>query len=246
MLLEGRKVFITGASRGIGAACAGMCAREGAFVGIAYRSSDESARKVLDGIEREGGKGVLYRLDVSDPSTIKPALDDFSSRGCSRTIHGLIINAGIYTRRGFSDLTEDDWKRTLSTNLDGSFLTVRESLNHMVGGSIVFISSQLAFRGSASGADYAASKAGMLGLARSLARELAPGIRVNSIAPGYIDTDILSGDSPKKRAGREEEVPLGRVGSPEEVAGAVVFLLSELSSYITGATIDVNGGLFIH
>ena len=134
----------------------------------------------------------------------------------------------------------------MEVNLDGAYNTVKAALPSMKKGSIVMVSSQLAFKGSSYGADYAASKAGMLGMARSLARELAPYIRVNSIAPGYVDTDILAGDSPEKRKKRISQVPLGRIASPVDIAGPVVFLLSDMSEYVTGATLDINGGLFIH
>jgi 3-oxoacyl-[acyl-carrier protein] reductase len=140
----------------------------------------------------------------------------------------------------------DEWRETIKTNLDGAFIAVKAALPYMKKGSIVMISSQLAHKGSGYGADYSASKAGILGLSRSLARELAPDIRVNTISPGYIDTDILAGDSEDKRKRRIEEVPQGRIGIPSDVAGSVVFLLSDMSSYMTGSDLDVNGGLYIH
>lgn len=242
MLLRDRKIFITGGSRGIGAAAVRGCAREGAVVGFTYDKSGDQAKALADGI---GSDCEMYRADTSDPEAVNDALSrffDFRRKG----IDGIVINAGIYQRSTFRDLDFDSWRRTMEVNLDGAFHTIRKGIELMDSGSIVIISSQLAFKGSAYGSDYSASKAGLLGLSKSLARELAPDIRVNAIAPGYVDTDILAGDTPEKRRSRIDEVPLGRIGYPEDISDSVVFLLSDMSSYITGASLDVNGGLFIH
>ncbi|MGA1822405.1 MAG: SDR family NAD(P)-dependent oxidoreductase [Thermoplasmatota archaeon] len=242
MLLRDRKIFITGGSRGIGAAAVKGCSAEGAVVGFTYNSSGDRARALADEI---GSACETYKADTSDPEAVGEALarfHEFRREG----IDGLVINAGIYRRSSFHDLDYDSWRRTMEVNLDGAFHTIRKAVELMDAGSIVIISSQLAFKGSSSGSDYASSKAGLLGLSRSLARELAPDIRVNAIAPGYIDTDILAGDSQDKRRKRIRDVPLGRIGDPKDISDSVVFLLSDMSSYITGATLDVNGGLFIH
>ncbi|MBN1389562.1 MAG: SDR family oxidoreductase [Candidatus Thermoplasmatota archaeon] len=236
---SGKKFFVTGGSRGIGAACVKLLVRGGATVGFSYHSSDRAVKKLIDGLDEVTG----YKVDVLDERGMEEAMENFSSVG---GLQGLVVNHGIYERRAFIEMGKNEWDRTLSTNLDGSFIAVKKAIPYMEKGSIVMISSQLAFKGSGYGADYAASKAGILGLARSLARELAPRIRVNTVAPGFIDTDILSGDSGEKRRKRIEEVPLKRIGKPEEVAEVVAFLLSDGSSYITGANIDVNGGLYIH
>lgn len=239
---SGKKFFVTGGSRGIGAACVKLLFRGGASVGFSYRSSGREAKELMDGLE---GDVYGYKVDVLDEKGMEEAMEDFSSAG-SGGIHGLVVNHGIYERRSFDSMGKEEWDRTLGTNLDGAFVAVKKAIPYMERGSIVMISSQLAFKGSGYGADYAASKAGILGLARSLARELAPRIRVNTIAPGFVDTDILAGDTEEKRNKRIEEVPLKRIGAPEEVAEVVAFLLSDSSSYITGANIDVNGGLYIH
>jgi len=241
--LEGRRILVTGGSRGIGSAVVRACTEEGAEVGFTFRESIDAARKLS-----EGTGALPLRADASDLSQMTSAVELFTGGAGDggKDIDGLVINAGVYRRTSFPDLSSEGWDRTMDCNLKGAFNSVKSALPYMREGSMVFISSQLAFRGTPHGADYAASKAGMLGLARSLALELAPAIRVNSIAPGYVDTDLLSSDTPQKRRQREEEVPLKRVAPPSEIAGPVVFLLSGSSSYITGATIDVNGGLFIH
>ncbi len=145
-------------------------------------------------------------------------------------------------------LSLNTWESTLRTNLTSVFMVTKELLPHIgSGGRIVNISSILAHTGSNSGADYAASKAGMIGFTKSLARELSKKqITVNAIAPGAIDTQIIAGDTPKKRCEREQQTPLERVGRPEEIAGAVAFLFSDKATYITGETINVNGGLLMH
>lgn len=243
MLLDERKVFITGGSRGIGEACVRNCVREGAMVGFTYKSNRQSALDISDEL---GSMCVPYHADTSSSEETRRALRDFSKRGDKEGIDGLIINAGIYRRKSFDVLGLEEWSKTISVNLDGAFITAKSAISHMTGGSIVIISSQIAFKGSTHGADYSASKAGLLGLSRSMALEMAPLIRVNVIAPGFIDTDLLAGDSEEKRNKRISRVPLNRIGSPEEIAAPAVFLLSNMSSYITGAYIDVNGGLYIH
>ncbi|MCK5772179.1 MAG: SDR family oxidoreductase [Thermoplasmata archaeon] len=246
MILQGKKIFITGGSKGIGASCVRICSDLGADVGFTYLTGDKNAKELKDRSRAPGRHLSSYRADVRDRTDLVDAMGSFSSSGSRKGIDGIVVNAGIYMRTNFADLSPEEWSRTISTNLDGAFHTVKAGADLMERGAIVFISSQLAFRGSESGVDYSASKAGILGLARSLARELAPDIRVNSVAPGFVDTDILSSDTDEKRRWREQQVPLGRIAGPPEVANTVAFLLSDMSSYITGATIDVNGGLYIH
>ncbi len=240
-----KNIIITGASRGIGRAIAIRLAREGYRVAINYYRNDEAAKDVLRLIEQEGGSGELYQADVSRYEEVEAMVKKFYS--AYGKIYGLVANAGIYIRRNIREMSIEDWKRTMDVNLNGAFYLVKASLPYLEHhASIVFISSQLAFRGSPSSVAYSASKAGLLGLMRSLAIQLAPDIRVNAIAPGTIDTDMISNYTEEERRKREREIPLGRIGSPEDIANVVSFLLSEDSSYITGATIDVNGGFYIH
>lgn len=246
MILHGKKVFITGGSKGIGASCVRICSDLGAEVGFTYLTQKKKAQELEEHSRDRGKRLWSYQVDVRDYSGLRDAIGSFSSSGSRNGIDGIVVNAGIYRRVNFTDLSPEEWSRTISTNLDGAFHTIRAGMDFMERGAVVFISSQLAFRGSDHGVDYASSKAGMLGIARSLAKELAPNIRVNSIAPGFVDTDILSSDTDEKRRWRDQQVPLGRIADPSEVANTVAFLLSDMSSYITGATIDVNGGLYIH
>ena len=244
-MLSGKNALITGASRGIGRAIAIKFAENGAFVGINYNRSEDKAKEVLKIVKSKGGEGILLKGDVSSPKDCKKIVDDFvGERG---SIDVLVLNAGIYERGGFLEIDEKRWERVISTNLSSCYYILKFAIPHMKeGGSIIFISSQLAFKGSRHGADYAASKAGMLGLMRSLALELAPKIRVNAVAPGTIDTDIISSYTQEMREKRISEIPLRRLGKPEDVANVCLFLASDLSSYITGEVINVNGGLYIH
>ncbi|MCD6421841.1 SDR family oxidoreductase [bacterium] len=244
-MLSGKNALITGASRGIGRAIAIKFAENGAFVGINYNRSEDKAREVLKIVKSRGGEGILLKGDVSSPKDCKKIVDDFV--GEREGIDVLVLNAGIYERGSFLEIDEKRWERVISTNLSSCYYILKFAIPHMKErGSIIFISSQLAFKGSRHGADYAASKAGMLGLMRSLALELAPKIRVNAVAPGTIDTDIISSYTQEMREKRISEIPLKRLGKPEDVANVCLFLASDLSSYITGEVINVNGGLYIH
>ncbi len=240
-----KNVIVTGASRGIGKAIAIELAKKGYRVAINYLNTEAEAREVLRMIRECGGEGAIYPADVSRYEEVETMVRDFyHSFG---PIYGLVANAGIYIRRDIRKMSLEDWRRTLQVNLDGAFYLVKASLPYLENrASIVFVSSQLAFRGSPSSVAYAASKAGILGLMRSLALQLAPDIRVNAVAPGTIDTDMIAGYTKEQRRKREAEIPLRRIGKPEEVARVVAFLLSEDASYITGATVDVNGGFYIH
>ncbi|HEB37594.1 MAG TPA: 3-oxoacyl-ACP reductase FabG [Thermoplasmatales archaeon] len=244
-MLSGKNALITGASRGIGRAIAIKFAENGAFVGINYNKSEDKAKEVLKIIRDKGGDGILLKGDVSSSKDCKEIVERFIDE--RKSIDVLILNAGIYERGSFLEINEERWNRVISTNLSSCYHILRFAIPYISdGGSIIFISSQLAFKGSKHGADYAASKAGMLGLMKSLALELAPRIRVNAIAPGTIDTDIISNYSEEMREKRISEIPLKRLGKPEDVANTCLFLSSDLSSYITGEVVNVNGGLYIH
>ncbi len=244
-LLEGKTALVTGASRGIGRAIAIKFAEHGAFVGINYFKSREKAEKVLDEVKKYSD-GMILKADVSDDMEVKKMVEIFVEK--AEKIDILVNNAGIYRRSLFLHIKPEQWDEIMNVNLKGCYNVCRHSIPYMKeGGKIVFMSSQLAFKGSTHGADYAASKAGVLGFMRSLALELADRkINVNAVAPGTIDTDIIASYTPEQREKRAMEVPLKRIGMPEDVANACLFLASGLSDYITGETIHVNGGLYIH
>jgi 3-oxoacyl-[acyl-carrier protein] reductase len=243
MMLTQKTALVTGASRGIGRAIALTLGSQGAVVGINYHQHTTQAQQVLKTLD---GKGTLLQADVSQKDQVSSMIDAFIDQYSHLDI--LVHNAGIYQRQTIETLSFEQWKKILAVNLDSCYHLVHSAAPFMnKDGRIIFISSQLAFKGTPHGADYATSKAGMLGFMRSLALELAPrGITVNAIAPGTIDTDLIGNYSKEKRKQRAQEIPLGRLGTPEDIADVCVFLASHQSRYITGETIHVNGGLYIH
>jgi 3-oxoacyl-[acyl-carrier protein] reductase len=238
------RALVTGASKGIGRATAKQLVADG-FDLAAHYHRDRSGIEALEDELRPAGREVFTcAADLSQPVEVDRLASEIQSHWDSLDL--LVHNAGVYPRKGFRALTRADFESCFQTNffsaaeLTGRLLPL---LDRSASGRIVFVSSVLAFSGSRYGAHYASSKAALLGLARSLARELAPRITVNVVAPGSIDTAILAGDSPEVRAGRIREIPLQRLGTPEDVADAISFLASARASYITGATLHVSGGV---
>ena len=244
-LIDGKTALVTGASRGIGRAIATTLAREGAFIGINYHSNDSAASETLKTV-RDHSNGMLLQGDVSREDDVMAMIEKLNDERSAIDI--VVNNAGIYKRATVDKKTARDWQRVLDVNLTGSFLVAKHSLPYIPpGGRIIFISSQRGFKGSPHGADYAASKAGILGLMRSLAIELAErGITSNAVAPGTIDTDMIAGLSGERREKYIRRIPMKRLGLPEEIADACLYLASNMASYVTGETINVNGGLYIH
>lgn len=240
-----KAVLVTGASRGIGRATALKLGSEGYAVGVNFKENEGIAKEVVDNIIKSGGEAVALKADVGDEKEVNEMMKSFA--GNFGEIYGLVNNAGIYERKKFHELTLQDWEKTININLTGAFLCTKAALPYMPeGGKIVNIASVLAHMGSSQGAHYAASKAGIIGFSKSLARELGSRkIMVNVVAPGATETDIIADDTPEKRKDREKITPLGRVGQPEEIADAIVFLLSEKAGYITGETVNVNGGMWM-
>ncbi len=244
--MENRKVaIVTGASRGIGRAIACRLAAEGHFVIINYNGSKEAAEEVRQEIERAGGGAAVCGCDVSDFR----ACEDFFKEVIGRYGHLdiLVNNAGITKDGLLMAMSEEDFARVLDVNLKGAFCCIRQAARQMLkqrSGRIVNISSVVGLHGNAGQANYAASKAGIIGLTKSAAKELGSrGVTVNAVAPGFIETDMTAPLSEKVRAEAAAGIPLGHFGKPEDVAEAVAFLVSDRAAYITGQVLAVDGGM---
>jgi len=236
--------LVTGGGRGIGAAIADRLAADGYDVLLSYNRSSKPAEMVVDAIRERGDDALAVKVDCADSGEVGLlGQHPWMERG----VDVLILNHGVYNRVQGSAMTLEDLTATMKTNFEGAVAVWKAVQPHLTQKArMVVVGSQLGTRGSPHGADYAASKAALSTWARSLAQSVGPeGKRVNILAPGYVDTDLLAGDSPEKRAQRENEVPLQRVGSPEDMASTVSFLVGPDSSYITGAILHVNGGLYL-
>lgn len=240
-----KTVLITGASRGIGRACAIAFAKEGYGVAVNYNSSEEAALKVKEEISALGAKCEIYKCDVSDSEAVCAMVEatekDFGS------IDVLVNNAGIAQQKLFDTLTDEDFDRMLGVNTKGVFNCSREVSRIMLRnhtGSIINVSSMWGSVGASMEVHYSASKAAVIGMTKALSKELGPsGIRVNCIAPGLIDTEMNSIHSEETLSALTEEISLMRMGRPEEVADLAVFLAGDKASYITGQVIGVDGGI---
>ncbi|MCI7477362.1 MAG: 3-oxoacyl-[acyl-carrier-protein] reductase [Selenomonadales bacterium] len=245
MMLEGKTALVTGASRGIGKAIALRLAKEGANIAINFAGNVAAAEEVKAAIEADGGKAILVQADVSDSAAVdamvKTVVDTFGG------IDILVNNAGI-TRDGLlMRMKEEDWDAVLNTNLKSIFLCTKAVSKLMMkkrSGRIVNMSSVVGVNGNAGQANYSAAKAGAIGFTKSMAKELAGrGITVNAIAPGFIQTDMTAVLPEAVKESMAKSIPLGRLGAPEDIAGTVLFLVSDCASYITGQVINVDGGM---
>jgi L-rhamnose 1-dehydrogenase len=249
MLLEGKTVLITGASRGIGRATAVECARHGADVAINSYNDDAAARLVVAEIEALGRRAVALDGDVALPETATSFVDQ-ATEALGR-VDVFVSNAGICPFHAFLDMPAETLRRTMDVNLTGAWFMTQAAANQMVkqggGGAIVAVSSISALVGGAMQTHYTPTKAGVHSLMQSCAVALGQhGIRCNSVMPGTIETDINRDDlsDPCKRAYMEGRIPLGRLGRPEDVARVIVFLASDMAAYVTGAAILTDGGAF--
>lgn len=245
MQLEGKVALVTGASRGIGKAIALMLAENGADIAVNFAGSTAAAEAVAAEIEKMGRKAILVQGDVSKAEACAEIVDKVVNE--LGHIDILVNNAGITRDTLLLRMKEEDWDAVLNTNLKGVFNCTKAAVKYMAkqrSGSIVNISSVVALMGNAGQANYAAAKAGILGFTRSVAKEMAArGIRVNAVTPGFIKTDMTSVLSEKVVAAMEASIPLARLGEPEDIAKAVLFLVSDNAAYITGQTLHVDGGM---
>lgn len=247
--LAGRVALVTGASRGIGRSIALELGRRGADVAVNYARSEGAAAEVCAELEAMGRKAIAVGFDVSDADAVgagvKRVVEDLGA------LHILVNNAGISIDALLMRAKDEDWQRTIDVNLKGAFVCSRAAARHLLkaraSGRIINVSSVVGEQGNAGQGMYAASKAGLIGLTKSLARELAGrGVTVNVVTPGFIETEMT--DAALQGNARDEllsQIPLKRIGRPEEVAGCVAFLAGDSAAYVTGSVLRVNGGLYI-
>jgi 3-oxoacyl-[acyl-carrier protein] reductase len=242
-----RVIVVTGASRGIGRAIAVALAAPGCEILVNYQASSEAARETADAVQAQGAAAHLVRFNIAEPQEVKEAFKEIVAR------HGrvdvLVNNAGITRDNLLALMKPTEWDEVMNTNLRGAFLCCQAVVKPMMRqryGRIVNVTSVVGVIGNAGQCNYSAAKAGILGLTRSLARELiSRNITVNSVAPGFIETDMTAAMPEKVRTNLLAQIPAGRPGAPEDVAAAVRFLVSDAASYITGQVIHVNGGMFM-
>ncbi|MBO6937838.1 MAG: 3-oxoacyl-[acyl-carrier-protein] reductase [Deltaproteobacteria bacterium] len=245
--LDGKIALVTGGTRGIGRACSEALAAAGAHVVMAYRGNEDAAKDATAAIEAAGGKAEAVKLDVASADTVAETIKDITKR--LGGLHILVNNAGIARDQLLMRVKQDEVDDTFSTNVAGTIWCCKAAIRPMMRakeGRIINLSSVVGETGNPGQAVYSASKAAILGLTKTLAREYASrGVTVNAVAPGYIDTDMTSSLSDEIKEGIVSSTPLGRVGRPEEVAAAVLFLASEEAGYITGQVLRVNGGMYV-
>jgi len=242
-----RTVLITGASRGIGAACAREFAREGHRVAIHYHRSEDKAKALCDELNAAGCEAIAVQADVRDGEAVRVMVKEVEER--LGFIDVLVNNAGIAMQKLFTDTSDSEWNNMLATNLNSVFYCAKAVAPAMIRehrGCIINIASMWGEVGASCEVAYSAAKAGVIGFTKALAKELGPsGIRVNAISPGVIMTDMMAGFSDDDVAALREETPLCTLGAPEDIARSAVFLASDRARYISGQVLGVNGGMVI-
>ena len=241
--LKDQTALVTGSSRGIGRAIAVECATAGADVAINYYSDEDSAATAATRAREQSAAVTTVQADVSDPAAVEGMFETVESD--LGEVDLLVNNAGILSHAEVAEMETGTWDRTIAVNLSGAFYCARRALRGMIangGGNIVNVGSDLGRVGAAELAHYSASKGGLLALTRSLAREVAPDVRVNMVAPGPVRTDMLTEDVSEERQSEEAEIPMQRVGTPDEAASLVVYLASDEAGFVTGQSFDPNGG----
>jgi 3-oxoacyl-[acyl-carrier protein] reductase len=247
--LEGKVALVTGGSRGIGRAICVALAKRGAKVVINYASREDAAREAAAEVEAAGGQAVLSGFDVANAAAVTDAIKAIGKDHGGLDI--LVNNAGVAVNGLLMRFSDEQWKKVLDTNLAGAFHTIRAAamllLKAKSAGRIINITSVVGEMGNGGQLAYSASKAGLIGLTMSTARELASrGVTCNAVSPGYIETDMTATELPEAaRAKLMDQIPLSRIGKPEDVADAVAFLAGPEASYITGQVLRVNGGLLM-
>jgi 3-oxoacyl-[acyl-carrier protein] reductase len=245
--LTGKVAIVTGGSRGIGRAICEALAEHGARVVVGYASGEAKAREVVGAIEAKGGQAEAFQVDVSNGAETEERIAGVAKR--LGRLDVLVANAGISIDGLLLRLRDEDFDRLLSVNLKGAVASSRAAIKVMMRartGRVILISSVVGESGNAGQTAYAASKAALLGVAKSLAREYASrGITVNAITPGYIDTDMTGALSDEQKKQIASAIPLGRTGTPREIAAAAVFLASDEAAYVTGHALRVNGGMYV-
>lgn len=243
--LAGKRVLVTGGSRGIGQATALLCAKAGADVGVTYHRRRADADGVAATIRRLGRRAFVAGGDLGDPDRVSQVMSEVQA--AFGGLDGAVINHGVWppVATNLSAMGPERWRATMRANLDSVFLVTQAVLGLMApGGRLVLVASTAGQRGEAGHADYAATKGAMIALVKSLAVECAPSIAVNCVAPGWVDTEMVAdamGDAAQRKA-IENGIPLRRVATADDIAGPILFLLSDLSRHVTGEVLNVNGG----
>jgi 3-oxoacyl-[acyl-carrier protein] reductase len=245
--LDGKVALVTGGSRGIGRACCEALAEQGATVVVNYVKGEAAARDVADAIIAKGGKAEISGFDVADTKATEAAIDELTKKNGRLDV--LVANAGIAIDGLLLRVKDEDIDRLFATNVRGAITCARACIRPMMkakGGRIVFLSSVVAEMGNVGQTAYAASKAAVLGAAKSIAREYASrNITVNAVAPGFIETDMTHGMTEQMKEYIVKVTPLGRTGTAKDVAAAVTYLASDEASYVTGQVLRVNGGMYV-